>query len=273
MGELTEFTSHAGLGVTGRAADQDILVGRDLLFDERGIAIPEWAQAARSQWEAHGRTVVLVGWGGRVTGAVAVTDTIKPSAVDATAQLRGLGLNVVLLTGDNRGAAERVAAQLGIDEVVAEVLPAGKGETIRRLQAEGHRVAMVGDGVNDAPALAAADLGLAVGSGTDLALEAADLILIRDDLTVLPLAIRLARSTLSTIRGNLVWAFGYNLAALPVAVSGMLNPLICGAAMTMSSMFVLTNSLRLQRTYGSADAPDGDSAAEDSRPTRACTST
>jgi heavy metal translocating P-type ATPase len=250
------FASVAGLGVTGEVGGVATLVGRDRLFTEHGVDVPAWAAQLRADWESQGRTVVLVGWDATVTGLIALTDTIKPSAADAVTALRDLGLRVVLLTGDNRRVAEQVGARLGIDEVVAEVLPAGKGELVRQLQAEGHRVAMVGDGINDGPALAVADLGLAVGSGTDLALEAADLILVRDDLAVLPLAIRIARSTLRTIRGNLVWAFGYNVAALPLAASGLLNPLICGAAMTLSSMFVLTNSLRLQRTYG--QRPDCD---------------
>jgi heavy metal translocating P-type ATPase len=260
VGELatvTHFSSLAGLGVTGRVDDVETWVGRERLFTDRGIDVPAWAQDVLRSWEDRGRTVVLVGWDDEITGAVAVMDTIKPSAPAAVDALRALRLRVVLLTGDNQRAAERVGARLGIDEVIAEVLPADKGERVRRLQAEGHRVAMVGDGINDGPALAVADLGLAVGSGTDLALDAADLILVRDDLTVLPLAIRVARSTLRTIRGNLAWALGYNVAALPLAASGLLNPLICGAAMTLSSMFVLTNSLRLQRTYGVRPGQDG----------------
>lgn len=247
---VADFTSITGYGVTGRLDDVEVLVGRERLFTERGATVPLWARQVRESWEELGRTVVLVGWDGEIRGAVAVTDTIKPSAAPAVEELKRLGLRVVLLTGDNRRVAEQVAARLGIDDVVAEVLPAGKGELIRSLQAQGHRVAMVGDGINDGPALAVADLGLAVGSGTDLALDAADLILVRDDLQVLPLAIRIARSTLRTIRGNLAWAFGYNIAALPIAASGLLNPLISGAAMMLSSMFVLTNSLRLQRSYG-----------------------
>jgi Cu+-exporting ATPase len=253
---VTDFTSLAGLGVTGRVDGAEVLIGRERLFDERGVAVPGWAQEVRERWEEQGRSVVLVGWDGQITGAIAVTDTIKESAPTAVQALRELGLRVVLLTGDNRRVAEQVGRRLGIDEVVAEVLPVDKGELIRRLQGEGHRVAMVGDGINDGPALAVADLGLAVGSGTDLALDAADLILVRDDLDVLPLAIRIARSTLRTIRGNLVWAFGYNVAALPLAASGLLNPLICGAAMTLSSMFVLTNSLRLQHSYGRRPGPE-----------------
>jgi len=251
------FSSRAGFGVTGRVDGRDAAVGRPELLAEHGIepgtGPGAWADGVRREWERAGRTVVLVGWDGAVRGLIAVTDTVKPSAAGAVATLQGLGLRVILLTGDNADVAAAVAAQLGIDEVIAGVLPAGKSEVVRRLQAEGRSVAMVGDGVNDGPALAVADLGLAIGTGTDVARGAADLILLRDHLDVVPLAIRLSRSTLRTIRGNLVWAFGYNVAALPLAASGLLNPLIGGAAMTLSSMFVLSNSLRLQSTY--RDAP------------------
>ncbi|MGH3513865.1 MAG: HAD-IC family P-type ATPase, partial [Pseudonocardiaceae bacterium] len=174
-------------------------------------------------------------------------DTVKPSAARAVAQLHELGLRTVLLTGDNQATAAAVAAQVGITEVIAEVLPADKATTIEALQAQGRTVAMVGDGVNDAPALARADLGLAVISGTDVALDAADLILVRTDLDVVPTAIQLARATLRTIRGNFTWAFGYNVAALPIAALGLLNPLIAAAAMALSSLFVVSNSLRLRR--------------------------
>jgi heavy metal translocating P-type ATPase len=243
------FVSRAGYGVTGRVGDRDVVVGRSELLAQHGVAAADWADQRRAEWERAGRTVVQVGWDGAVRGLIALTDTLKPSATSAVATLRRLGLRVILLTGDNEHVARSVAGQLGIDEVIAGVLPTEKGEVINRLRAEGRSVAMVGDGVNDGPALAGADLGLAIGSGTDVALNAADLILVRDQLDVVPLAIRLARSTLRTIRGNLIWAFGYNVAALPLAASGLLNPLIGGAAMTLSSMFVLTNSLRLQHTY------------------------
>jgi Cu+-exporting ATPase len=188
---------------------------------------------------------VVVAVDGQVCGALLLTDTVKASAAGAVEALRAMGLRTVLLTGDNRATAEAVAAQVGIDEVLAEVLPAGKAATIERLQAEGRVVAMVGDGVNDAPALARADLGLAVLTGTDVAIGAADVILVRDDLDVVPAAITLARRTLSTIRVNLVWAFGYNVAAVPVAAAGLLNPMLAGIAMAASSVFVVTNSLRL----------------------------
>jgi P-type E1-E2 ATPase len=198
--------------------------------------------------------VVLVCWDGRLRGALAVADTVKPSAPAAVAELRGLGLRPVLLTGDNEATARAVAAAVGIDDVIAGILPAAKAAAVRDLQARGHRVAMVGDGVNDGPALAAADLGLAIGAGTDVAIGAADLILLRPDLRAVPEAITLARAALRTIRRNLAWAFGYNVAAVPLAALGFLNPLIAAAAMTMSSVLVVANSLRLRR-FRPASAP------------------
>ena len=197
---------------------------------------------------------VLAGWDGQARGAVAVADTVKPSAAAAVAGLRRLGLRTVLLTGDSQAAAEAIAAEAGVDEVIAGALPDQKVAVIRDLQAQGRRVAMAGDGVNDGPALAAADLGLALGSGTDVAISAADLILLRDDLSVVPDAIRLARATLAVIRRNLAWAFGYNIAAIPLAAAGYLNPLIAGAAMAASSAFVVANSVRLRRFAGTAPA-------------------
>ena len=208
---------------------------------------PPGLAEARAAAEAAGRTAVLAGWDGAVRAVLVVADTVKPTSAAAVAQLRRLGLRPVLLTGDHEAAARAIAAEVGIDEVIAEVLPEGKVDAVRRLQQEGRVVAMVGDGVNDAAALAQADLGLAMGTGTDVAIEASDLTLVRGDLTAAADAIRLSRRTLRTIQGNLFWAFAYNVAALPLAATGRLNPLIAGAAMAASSVFVVTNSLRLRR--------------------------
>ncbi|HEY6422526.1 MAG TPA: heavy metal translocating P-type ATPase [Pseudonocardiaceae bacterium] len=247
---VADFTSLSGLGAYGVVDGQQVLVGSARMLAQRGIRIPAELDERRTQWEQQGRTTVVVAVGGVVEGVFALADTVKPTAAAAVTELLRLGLRTVLLTGDNEATARAVAAQVGIDEVIAEVLPHDKAATIESLQAQGRSVAMVGDGVNDAPALARANLGLALVSGTDVALGAADLILIRDDLDVVPSAIKLARSTLRTIRGNLAWAFGYNIAALPLAAFGLLNPLIAGAAMTLSSLFVVSNSLRLRR-FGS----------------------
>jgi cation-transporting P-type ATPase A/B/Cu+-exporting ATPase len=248
------FESLPGLGARGVVEGQEVIAGRDKLFRDRGIAIPADLGGRCAAWEHGGHTVVLGGWGGQARGAVAVADTVKASAAAAVAGLRGLGLRTVLLTGDSRAVAQAVAAQTGVDEVIAGALPDRKVAVIRELQARGCRVAMAGDGVNDGPALAAADLGLALGTGTDVALSAADLILLRDDLDVIPDAIRLARATLATIRRNLAWAFGYNIAAIPLAAAGFLNPLIAGAAMAASSVFVVASSIRLRR-FGTAGPP------------------
>ncbi|BCB79580.1 hypothetical protein Pflav_059900 [Phytohabitans flavus] len=202
--------------------------------------------------EAAGRTAVVVAWDGRARGVLAVADVVKPTSREAVAALRRLGLTPVLLTGDNATVAKAVAAEVGIDEVVAGVLPAGKVDVVKRLQDEGKVVAMVGDGVNDAAALAQSDLGLAMGTGTDVAIEAADLTLVRGDLTAAVDAIRLSRRTLRTIKGNLFWAFAYNVAALPLAAAGLLNPMIAGGAMALSSVFVVSNSLRLRGFTGYA---------------------
>ncbi|HEY2701648.1 MAG TPA: heavy metal translocating P-type ATPase [Pseudonocardiaceae bacterium] len=245
--EVADFTSLAGLGVRGVLDGRDVLVGSARLLAEHDVTIPAELAAARTEWEASGHTTVLLAADGVALGAFALADTVKPSAKGAIAELRAMGLRTVLLTGDNTATARSVAAEVGIDEVIAEVMPDDKEAVIQRLQGEGHSVAMVGDGVNDAPALARADLGLAVVSGTDVALGAADLILVRDDLDVVPGALKLARSTLRTIHGNLAWAFGYNVAALPLAAFGLLNPLIAGGAMALSSLFVVSNSLRLRR--------------------------
>ncbi len=249
------FTALPGLGARGVVDGHEVVVGREKLLAERGMKIPPELADPGQAWERSGCTTVLIGWDGLVHGAVAVTDTVKPSAAAAIAELRGLGLHPVLLTGDNEATARAVAAATGIDDVIAGTLPDGKAAVIAGLQAQGRSVAMVGDGVNDAPALAAARLGLALGSGTDVAMSAADLILLRDDLHVVADAIRLARGTFRTIRRNLAWAFGYNLAALPLAALGLLNPIVASAAMTLSSVFVVWNSLRLGRFRVRATAP------------------
>ncbi|WP_446212481.1 heavy metal translocating P-type ATPase [Micromonospora sp. IBSANI012] len=243
---VTAFANAEGLGVTGTVDGHEVVVGRLRLLRERGLDVPEEVVRAAGDAEAAGRTAVLAGWDGRARGVLAVADAVKPTSRAAIDGLRGLGLKPVLLTGDNATVARAVAAEVGIDEVIAEVLPADKVDVVSRLQGEGRTVAMVGDGVNDAAALAQADLGLAMGTGTDVAIEAADLTLVRGDLTAAVDAIRLSRRTLAIIKGNLFWAFAYNLAALPLAAAGLLNPMIAGAAMAFSSVFVVANSLRLR---------------------------
>lgn len=242
-----DFKALPGLGARGIVDGHEVLVGRAALLASYGMATPADLAGQCREWEQAGRTAVLVGWDDAIRGAVAVADTVKPSAAAAVARLRGLGLRTVLLTGDNEATARAVAATAGIEEVIAGTLPAGKAAVITGLREDGHRVAMVGDGVNDGPALAAANLGLALGSGTDVAICAADIILLRDDLETVPDALGLSRATFTTIRRNLVWAFGYNVAAIPLAALGFLNPIIASAAMTFSSGFVVANSLRLQR--------------------------
>ena len=245
--QASGFAALSGLGARGSVDGHELVVGRDGLLRQQGMTVPASVAEQCRRWEQAGCTTVLAGWDGQVRGAMAVADTVKPSAAAAVAELRRLGLRTVLLTGDSQATAEAVAAVVGTDEVIATALPDRKVAVIAGLQAEGHRVAMVGDGVNDGPALAAADLGLALGTGTDVAITAADLILLRDDLGAVPDAIALARGTLGTIRGNLTWAFGYNIAAIPLAAAGFLNPLIAGAAMAASSAFVVGNSVRLRR--------------------------
>ncbi|MFF4724623.1 heavy metal translocating P-type ATPase [Streptomyces mirabilis] len=242
---VEDFENVPGLGVRGRVEGHDVQVGR--LHEGE---LPEALARAKAEAQAEGRTAVVVTRDGVALGVVTVADAIKETSAEAVRALRGLGLTPVLLTGDNQAVARSVARAVGIDpgDVIAEVLPEDKVAVVKRLQSEGRTVAMVGDGVNDAAALATADLGLAMGTGTDAAIEASDLTLVRGDLRVAADAIRLSRKTLSTIKGNLVWAFGYNVAALPLAAAGLLNPMIAGAAMAFSSVFVVTNSLRL-RTF------------------------
>ena len=245
--EADDFAVIPGLGARGVVDGRDVVVGSEKLRSELAADLPVRLADQAARWEASGQSVVYVAWDGRVHGCFALADTIKPSAATAVAALRAFGLRTILLTGDSVATARTIGASAGVEKVIAGALPAEKVEVIAELQREGHRVAMVGDGVNDAPALATADLGLALGSGTDVALTAADLILLRDDLMAVPDAIRLARGTFRTIRQNLAWAFAYNVAAIPLATAGFLNPVIAGAAMTVSSLFVVGNSVRLRR--------------------------
>ena len=243
---VADFENVPGLGVRGTIGGHQVLAGRARLAEEAGVVLPPELREALEAAAAAGRTAVVVAWDGRARGVLAVADMVKPGSAAAVRELRRLGLTPVLLTGDHEAVAKAVAAEVGIDEVIAEVLPEDKVAVVERFRARGRTVAMVGDGVNDAAALAAADLGLAMGTGTDAAIEAGDLTLVRGDLRVAADAIRLARATLGTIKGNLFWAFGYNVAALPPAAAGLLNPMIAGAAMAFSSVFVVANSLRLR---------------------------
>lgn len=245
---VTDFVAVAGCGVSGIVDGRRIEVGKPSWIT-RNTAADEVLDTARAQGESRGETIVFVSVDGEVCAAVTISDTVKDSAADAIAALRSRGLRTILLTGDNQAAADSVATQLGIDTAIADVLPDGKVNVIRQLRDQGHTVAMVGDGINDGPALVSADLGLAIGRGTDVAIGAADIILVRDDLHIVGQALDLARATLRTIRTNMIWAFGYNVAAIPIAAAGLLNPLIAGAAMAFSSFFVVSNSLRL-RNFG-----------------------
>lgn len=244
--EVEDFRNVEGRGVTGVVEGHAVLVGRQSLLDEWAIAQDARITAAKEAAEAEGRTAVLVAWDGALRGLLVVADAVKPTSAEAIQQLRGLGLTPILLTGDNDTVARRIAAEVGIERVIAEVLPGDKADVVAQLQAEGRTVAMVGDGVNDAAALAQADLGLAMGTGTDAAIEASDITLVRGDLRSAADAIRLARRTLGTIKGNLFWAFAYNVLAIPLAALGLLNPMLAGAAMAFSSVFVVGNSLRLR---------------------------
>jgi Cu+-exporting ATPase len=241
------FANREGLGVEGVVEGRALVVGRPALLADWAMHLSAELDAARRDAEAQGRTAIAAGWDGRAAAVLVVTDTVKPTSAEAVAELKRLGLRPMLLTGDNATTARAVAEQVGIDEVIAEVLPSDKADVVRRLQSEGRVVAMVGDGVNDAPALAQADLGLSIGTGTDVAIHASDLTLVSGDLRAAADAIRLSRATLRTIKQNLAWAFGYNVAAIPLAAIGLLNPVIAGGAMAFSSVSVVANSLRLRR--------------------------
>jgi Cu+-exporting ATPase len=247
LAAVESFRNRDGLGVEGIVDGHAVVAGRPALLQEWGVELPAELRAALDGAQQEGKTAVAAAWDGSARVVLVVADTVKPTSAAAIADLKRLGLRPVLLTGDNAHTASAVAAEVGIENVIAEVLPADKAAVVRRLQDEGHTVAMVGDGVNDAPALAQADLGLAIGTGTDVAIEASDLTLVSGNLHAAADAIRLARRTLRTIKGNLFWAFAYNVAALPLAASGYLNPLIAGGAMAFSSVFVVSNSLRLRR--------------------------
>lgn len=244
---VEDFANLEGLGAQGVVDGKAVVIGRERLLADWAVPLPADLTAAMRQAESEGKTAVAVAWDGKARAVLVVADTVRPTSADAIRQMRKLGVTPIMLTGDNEAAAATIARQVGIDEVIAGVLPGDKVDTIKNLQAQGKVVAMVGDGVNDAAALAQADLGLAMGSGTDVAIEASDLTLVRADLRAVPDAIRLSRRTLATIKGNLFWAFAYNVAALPLAAAGLLNPMLAGAAMAFSSVFVVTNSLRLRR--------------------------
>lgn len=242
----SDFANIEGKGVQGIVDGHAVLVGRDSLLAEWSQQLSRELASTKARAESEGKTVVAAGWDGQARGILVVADTVKPSSAEAIAQFKAIGLTPILLTGDNEAVARQIAAEVGIEEVIAEVLPKDKVDVVTRLQREGKVVAMIGDGVNDAPALAQADLGLAMGTGADVAIEASDITLVRGDLRSAVDAIRLSRKTLGTIKTNLFWAFAYNVAAIPVAALGMLNPMLAGAAMALSSVFVVGNSLRLR---------------------------
>jgi Cu+-exporting ATPase len=254
LSPLESFKSREGLGVEGIVEGNALIAGRPALLEEWGLELPQALADARRRAEAEGKTAVAAGWDGTAKALFIVSDQVKPTSREAISRLKALGLHPILLTGDNEPTARAVAREVGIDEVIAEVLPGEKADVVKRLQAEGRVVAVVGDGVNDAPALAQADLGLAIGTGTDVAIEASDLTLVTGDLRTAADAIRLARRTLATIKANLFWAFAYNVAAIPLAAAGLLNPLIAGGAMALSSVFVVSNSLRLRRFRAQRDS-------------------
>ncbi|MBM7367265.1 heavy metal translocating P-type ATPase [Gordonia hydrophobica] len=264
--EVESFENVEGLGVQGVVDGHAVIAGREALLAEWSQHLDDDLAAAKQAAEAQGKTAIAVGWDGQARGVLVVSDQIKATSAEAIAQFKQLGLTPVLLTGDNQAVAAQVAAEVGIDQVIAEVMPKDKVDVVARLQREGKVVAMVGDGVNDAPALAQADLGLAMGTGTDVAIEAADITLVRGDLRAAADAIRLSRKTLGTIKTNLFWAFAYNTAAIPLAAFGLLNPMLAGAAMALSSVFVVSNSLRLRAFKSRAtDSPAADRQAPSDR--------
>jgi P-type E1-E2 ATPase len=236
-----------GLGVVGTIDGREVVAGKPALFEQRNIPVPNRWLDEKDSLESEGRTVFLAGWDGSVKGVIAVSDTIRPEAAAAVARLAAGDVETAMVTGDNLATAQRIALEVGIDRVWADVLPGDKAEVVASLQADGHRVAFIGDGINDAPALIHADLGMAVGSGTDVALEAGDVVLLNGDPELVPAAISLARRTFAVIKQNLFWAFAYNTAAIPLAVAGLLDPMIAAAAMAFSSVSVVLNALRLRR--------------------------